>query len=81
MSSDKPRLGLWLLLWAYMVVTLVVPLALAAGGVWDWGAASAVTSAFWVVLFVVMAIVPELRPQRRTRRARRETRSDGDTGE
>jgi len=48
-----------------MVVTLVVPLALATTGVWDWGTGWSVGAAFWVILFIVMAIESEWRPKRR----------------
>lgn len=68
--DPKPRLGLWLLFWGWMVVTLVVPLALAAGGVWTWDIAWGVSGGCWLIALMGLELWHLLRrePWRRRRK-------------
>ena len=68
--EDGGRLSLFLAWWAYFVVTLVAPLALAAAGVWDWGVAFGVASGFWGLFIVISYMLAEAKPRRRTKRRR-----------
>ena len=57
MTTEQSRLRRWLWLWATMVITLVVPLALGIAGVWSWEIATGVASGLWLVLFIGLALV------------------------
>jgi hypothetical protein len=72
MAPERTRQGPWLFVWVYMVITLVVPLALGATGVWAWDVGMGVASGFWVVSFIVMAVVPEIRSARGSGRRKKD---------
>lgn len=71
MTSERSRLRRWLLVWAYMVITLVVPLMLGVAGVWTWEIATGVATGFWLILWIVMALIQAARPERTKRRRQR----------